>query len=157
MRGRFLASPVTILLQSTVYSCSPDKSENRQKRGKNTTWSPNLYLQYCTVFCCQSSYFIIEQSVQNSNSERSELRVAALTPVFVTRYIGVYIIDFQREVCKPFLKLDFTSHGIIESLSASKEEHGCMGPYAGVDYNNLTLCPLHSQLQHKYNGHWTTL
>jgi hypothetical protein len=61
------------------------------------------------------------------------------------------MIDFQREVCKPFLKLDFTSHGIIESLSVSKEERGCM-PYAGVDYN-LTLCRLQSRLlQHKYHG-----
>jgi hypothetical protein len=27
-----------------------------------------------------------------------------------------------------------------------------MGPYAGVDYNNLTLYPLQSRLQHIYHG-----
>ncbi len=27
-----------------------------------------------------------------------------------------------------------------------------MGPYAGVDYKNLTLCPLQSRLQHIYHG-----
>jgi hypothetical protein len=27
-----------------------------------------------------------------------------------------------------------------------------MGPYAGVDYYNLTLCPLQSRLQHIYHG-----
>jgi hypothetical protein len=86
MKGRFLASPVTIFL----YSCSPDKTETDNKGRKNTTWSPNLYLQYCTVFCCQSCYFNTEQIVQKSNSERSDLRVEALKPVFVKRYMGVY-------------------------------------------------------------------
>jgi hypothetical protein len=33
----------------------------------------------------------------------------------------------------------------------TKEKHGVVGPYAGVDYN-LTLCPLQSRLQHIYNG-----
>jgi hypothetical protein len=27
------------------------------------------------------------------------------------------LYDFKREICKPVLKLDFTAHGIIESLS----------------------------------------
>ncbi len=27
-----------------------------------------------------------------------------------------------------------------------------MGPYAGVDYYNLTFCPLQSRLQHIYHG-----
>jgi hypothetical protein len=27
------------------------------------------------------------------------------------------MIDIEREICKPILKLDFKSHGIIESLS----------------------------------------
>jgi hypothetical protein len=27
-----------------------------------------------------------------------------------------------------------------------------MGPYAGVDYDNLTLCALQSRLQHIYHG-----
>jgi hypothetical protein len=31
--------------------------------------------------------------------------------------MGVYIIDLQREICKPVVKLDFTAHGIMESLS----------------------------------------
>jgi hypothetical protein len=30
--------------------------------------------------------------------------------------MGVYIID-MREICKPVLKLDFTAHCIVESLS----------------------------------------
>jgi hypothetical protein len=30
--------------------------------------------------------------------------------------MGVYVIDLQREIYKPVLKLDFTPHGIMESL-----------------------------------------
>jgi hypothetical protein len=31
--------------------------------------------------------------------------------------MGVYMSDLYREICKPVLKLDFTAHGIMESLS----------------------------------------
>jgi hypothetical protein len=36
---------------------------------------------------------------------------------FVKRDKGVCMIDLQREICKPGLKLDFTAHGITEYLS----------------------------------------
>jgi hypothetical protein len=32
----------------------------------------------------------------------------------------VYMIDLRREICKPIIKLDFTAHDIMESLSESE-------------------------------------
>jgi hypothetical protein len=39
------------------------------------------------------------------------------TKIFVKRDMGVNMIDLWREICKPVLKQDFTSHGVMESLS----------------------------------------
>jgi hypothetical protein len=57
------------------------------------------------------------RSSLSSNSERSDLRFEAWKPVFVKRDRGVYMINLMRGICKLVLKLDFTAHGIMESLS----------------------------------------
>ncbi len=44
-----------------------------------------------------------------------------------------------------FCKLNFGTGGRIQRIT------WCIGPYVGVDYN-LTLCPLHSRLQHIYRS-----
>jgi hypothetical protein len=41
--------------------------------------------------------------------------------------------------------------GDITPMRRNPKKNGCMGPYAGVDYN-LTLCRLQSRLQHIYHG-----
>jgi hypothetical protein len=47
--------------------------------------------------------------------------------------MGVYMIDLQREICKPVLKLDLTAHGILESFS----EFGFCIP---SNYFGLLIC-----------------
>ncbi len=51
--------------------------------------------------------------ILSSNSERSDLRFEAWKPVFVKRDMRVWVISRER----PVLKLDFSAHGIMESLS----------------------------------------
>jgi hypothetical protein len=41
--------------------------------------------------------------------------------------MGVNIIDLQTEICNPVLKLDFTAHGKMKSLSE----------FGSCDFNNL--------------------
>ncbi len=48
---------------------------------------------------------------------RSDLRFEVWKTVFVKRDMRVYMIDLYTEICKPVLQLDFTAHGIVESLS----------------------------------------
>jgi hypothetical protein len=43
--------------------------------------------------------------------------VLNLDSSFVNRDMGVYEIDLEREICKPVLKLDLTTHGIKRSRS----------------------------------------
>ncbi len=76
----------------------------------------SVLIRFCrahqNILCgqCQVGY-------QSSNSERSDLRFEAWKTVFVKRDVGVYIIFISGEICKPIWKLDFTAHGIMESLS----------------------------------------
>jgi hypothetical protein len=91
MRGRFLASPVTILIQYIhVLQTKPKQTvkEERIPHGR----------QICTfssVQNCQSCYFIIEQCVQKSNSEKSDVRFEALNQYLAKDiHKGVYMIDF---------------------------------------------------------------
>ncbi len=56
-------------------------------------------------------------SLPSSKSERSALRFEARKPVFVKRDMRVCMLDLSREICKPVLKLDFTAHDLMESLS----------------------------------------
>ncbi len=52
------------------------------------------------------------------------------------------------------LKNRYIEKASNQTEAESKDKHGVwdlMGPYTGVDYN-LTLCPLHSRLQHIYHG-----
>jgi hypothetical protein len=43
-------------------------------------------------------------------------RFEARKPVFVKRDRDLYDWSLEREICKPVLKLDFTTHDIMESL-----------------------------------------
>jgi hypothetical protein len=63
-----------------------------------------------------SLYCIRRIKSRSPNSERSGLRFETGNPVFVKRDMGVYMVDLLEEICKPVLKLDFTAHGVIESL-----------------------------------------
>jgi hypothetical protein len=47
--------------------------------------------------------------------------------------MGVYMLDLLREICKPVLKLDFTAHGKMESLS----EYGPRLFLEGLSYLNV--------------------
>ncbi len=49
--------------------------------------------------------------IQSSNSEISYLQFEAWKSVFVKRDMWIYMIDLWKEICKPVLKLEFTSHG----------------------------------------------
>ncbi len=54
---------------------------------------------------------------QSSKSERSDLWFEAWKPVFVKRDMEDYMINLPREIFKKVIKLDFTTHGIIDYLS----------------------------------------
>jgi hypothetical protein len=91
-------------------------------------------------------YFPMLTAHLGFNSERSDLRFEGCAPVFVRRDMGVHMIDLQKETSKPVLKLDFTAHGIMESLS----EFGPCGSkcvdakacYPGVLFL-APICPAH--------------
>ncbi len=51
---------------------------------------------------------------QSSKSERSDLWFEAWKPVLVKRDMGDYMINLEKETCKKVLKLDFTTHGIMD-------------------------------------------
>ncbi len=76
---------------------------------------PPLSLQQ--LFSLHQSSCMRRSSLRRLNSERIYLRFEWWKQVFVKRDSGIYVTDLQREIYKPVLKLDFSTHGIMEPLS----------------------------------------